>query len=133
VVRFAFAGHAIFTLVSKRTGERRTFRLSAVEDKPGCYFASLLTGPSNTSDYRYLGFVYDRDGAYQVKPNRDGWGKDALVILGWFLRNVGSPELLVQAEVWHEGRCGRCGRTLTVPESIASGIGPVCEELQAAA
>lgn len=32
-------------------------------------------------------------------------------------------------EVWHEGRCGRCGRALTVPESIASGIGPVCEGL----
>jgi hypothetical protein len=24
------------------------------------------------------------------------------------------------------GRCGRCGRTLTKPESIAAGIGPVC-------
>ena len=29
-------------------------------------------------------------------------------------------------EVWHEGRCGRCNRALTVPESIASGIGPEC-------
>jgi len=28
--------------------------------------------------------------------------------------------------VFHEGACGRCGRTLTVPESIASGFGPEC-------
>ena len=27
-------------------------------------------------------------------------------------------------EINHEGRCGRCGRALTVPESVASGIGP---------
>jgi hypothetical protein len=28
--------------------------------------------------------------------------------------------------IWHEGRCGRCGRRLTVPESIESGYGPEC-------
>ena len=27
-------------------------------------------------------------------------------------------------EVWHEGKCCRCGRTLTVPESVKLGIGP---------
>jgi len=29
-------------------------------------------------------------------------------------------------EIWHEGRCGRCNRKLTVPASIALGIGPEC-------
>ena len=28
--------------------------------------------------------------------------------------------------VFHDGKCGRCGRKLTVPESIQSGLGPVC-------
>jgi hypothetical protein len=32
------------------------------------------------------------------------------------------PELAV----YHEGRCGACGRRLTTPESISSGLGPVC-------
>jgi hypothetical protein len=36
-------------------------------------------------------------------------------------------------EVWHEGRCGRCGRALTVPESVERGIGPECWELRRAA
>lgn len=27
---------------------------------------------------------------------------------------------------YHEGRCGRCARRLTVPESIINGIGPDC-------
>src|SRR5262249_13335004 len=30
------------------------------------------------------------------------------------------------AKLLHEGRCGRCGRRLTVPESIESGYGPEC-------
>lgn len=29
---------------------------------------------------------------------------------------------------YHEGRCGKCARTLTVPESIINGIGPVCAQ-----
>jgi hypothetical protein len=31
-----------------------------------------------------------------------------------------------QLEIWHEGRCARCNRRLTVPASIASGFGPEC-------
>lgn len=30
--------------------------------------------------------------------------------------------------LYHEGICSRCGRPLTSPESIESGIGPVCRD-----
>ena len=36
-------------------------------------------------------------------------------------------------EARHEGRCARCGRALTVPESIDSGFGPECARKVAAA
>lgn len=29
-------------------------------------------------------------------------------------------------QIFHEGRCGRCGRVLTVPESVETGFGPEC-------
>jgi hypothetical protein len=29
-------------------------------------------------------------------------------------------------KIHHEGRCGKCGRLLTVPESVETGIGPEC-------
>jgi hypothetical protein len=32
-----------------------------------------------------------------------------------------------QIDFWHEGRCCVCGRKLTVPESVADGIGPECK------
>jgi hypothetical protein len=31
-------------------------------------------------------------------------------------------------EVWHEGKCGKCGRALT-PSSILTGIGPECSKV----
>lgn len=49
----------------------------------------------------------------------------------WFLRfldvlQTGSlPEALT---FQHSGRCGRCGRKLTVPSSIQTGLGPECAE-----
>ena len=40
--------------------------------------------------------------------------------------HVNDGPMPAELEVWHQGSCGKCGRPLTVPESIASGIGPVC-------
>lgn len=47
----------------------------------------------------------------------------------WTGHMAQDKELPEQIEVWHEGRCGRCGRRLTVPESIANGLGPECIKL----
>lgn len=40
-----------------------------------------------------------------------------------------SSSSLLCVEIWHEGKCGRCGRQLTVPESIESGFGPECVKM----
>lgn len=32
-------------------------------------------------------------------------------------------------EVWHAGRCAKCRRELTHPDSIARGLGPICAGL----
>jgi hypothetical protein len=31
-----------------------------------------------------------------------------------------------QTRIWHHGICGRCCKTLTVPASVATGLGPIC-------
>lgn len=36
--------------------------------------------------------------------------------------------LASKADIRHEGRCGRCSRALTRPESIDTGFGPECAE-----
>ena len=41
-------------------------------------------------------------------------------------RQVLDKELEDYIELWHEGRCGKCGRVLTVPTSISTGFGPDC-------
>lgn len=56
-------------------------------------------------------------------------------LFGWLER--GDAELTRAlrgaVEIWHEGACGCCGRALSVPASVAMGLGPACAEGLAAA
>lgn len=128
---FVLAGHALFTLVSGRTGERRTYKVEQSEPnerypKPG-YFVRLLVGPNNEDDFRYIGFMWEgSSGDLGFKPGKDTALTPAMAGFAWFTRALNGTADLAQVEFWHAGRCGKCGRTLTTPESIASGIGPVC-------
>lgn len=135
ILAFIMAGRAVFTVVSKMTGERRTFKIAAPKDaKPGdaLRFVSLLTGSSNETDYEYVGLIVrDRDGDLVTRTSRGKSPTLPLNIIGWLLKQAqlathGFQHTLDRAEFWHEGRCCRCGRRLTVPASIESGIGPEC-------
>ena len=90
---------------------------------------SALTGPDNTSHYRYIGVIFDEKTFRHTKKSTIG--KDAPVVRCfewvWNVLSKKSQKALDRIEFWHEGRCAVCGRKLTVPESIKSGIGPVCE------
>lgn len=59
---FALAGHAIFTVTSKRTGVSFTYRVAQAEGREGDatapYFVSVLTGPDNGRDYTWIGMLF---------------------------------------------------------------------------
>jgi len=121
---YVFGGKAVFTLVSEITGNRFTFRVRRSEDGQ-VYFVDLLVGPQNTDDFEYVGHVkkgnLDRFQAYNASHGKID------TILGWFFERIHrAPEELSQLEFWTSGNCSRCGRVLTVPESIAIGMGPTC-------
>lgn len=120
---FVMAGNAIFTIKSIRTGGRFTYRIRLSEDGR-VYFVSVLTGSDNENGYAYLGII--RDGQYhRGQKSRISTEATSAKAFEWFFRHL---EAINDTEIkfWHEGRCGRCGRKLTVPESIASGFGPEC-------
>ena len=47
-------------------------------------------------------------------------------IIRFLLGHVATDMMLPNATVRHMGKCGCCGRALTVPESLDRGIGPEC-------
>lgn len=130
VPHYVLAGNATVTLVSGETNNRFTYKIKRHENKPELYFVNLLHGPDNESDYRYVGCYYsDTHEFHPVKTYRDRpnftWPPSMRAINFLFARLYTKPD---NFHVYHEGRCGRCGRKLTTPESIERGLGPECFE-----
>lgn len=132
---FVCAGNARFTIESLETGTRFTYRVTKPRREGGLIgqdpplFVSVLTGSDNTSDYEYLGVIFPDTGFRVTRRSRISDDAPSARAFRWLWKRISEDRPLEKARFWHEGRCGRCGRALTVPESIASGIGPVCEGL----
>lgn len=129
IASFVTAGRAVFTIESRKTGARYTYRVNEIEDKPGSFFASLLTGPDNTSDYSYIGLMNVVTGFRTTKNSKMTETSTPVRALKFFCEKVviGKREPYdLDMNFWHEGRCGKCSRPLTVPSSIVRGIGPEC-------
>jgi len=134
VPTFVTSGRALFTVVGKES--RFTFKVNAPKhnrdgekvtpETSEVKFVSVLTGSDNTSDYSFLGTVFS-DGTFRLSPkSRIGQDAPSAKAAQWFFGRVAAKAIPAALEVWHHGKCCRCGRTLTVPSSISSGIGPEC-------
>jgi len=124
---FMMAGNATLTLKSEKTGVHFTYRVRASEDGK-VSFVSLMNGPDNEKNYSYLGTIRDGIFAHGAK-SKIGADAPSAKAFTWFHNHLKSSTVPAQLQVWHEGRCGRCGRKLTHPESIERGIGPECAGL----
>jgi hypothetical protein len=125
---FLIGGNATVTLVSTKTGTRFTYKVRASDDGE-VFFVSLLSGPDNENDYRYLGRIARGifwQGRKTPKPGDVLASAPSSQAFAWVWRGLMQNALPDTVEVWHEGRCARCNRKLTVPSSIASGFGPEC-------
>ena len=134
--RFIEAGRATLTLVSSRTGSRFTYKFSRpepIEGKGRPIWVSLLHGQDNTSDYKFMGTLWPlmeyemkRTQRSKVSIEAESWKALAWLLFHLYHQSGKPDQAVAQCEVWHEGRCGRCGRKLTVPQSISAGFGPEC-------
>ena len=135
ILTFSLAGNATLTLVSGASGVRFTYRIKKanLDDPQSPWFVALLSGPDNESHYSYLGCLWaQKEGGVRfVHGKKSKIGKEAPSVKGiaWLFAQLQGGSKLNQAEVWHEGKCGRCGRKLTVPESIEKGLGPDCSAM----
>lgn len=125
---YALAGNATITLQSGNTGAHFTYKIKRHNTDLNLYFVHLLRGADNENDYTYVGCYYSDN--HHFVPVKTYKGKDAMTwpaslrAIRYFFEKIEKiPDVL---KVYHEGRCGACGRTLTTPESLERGLGPEC-------
>ncbi len=133
---FILAGNATGTFVNHGTGNRYTFKFD--RPKQGgddrATWVSVLSGPDNEADYRYVGTVWssaDR-GLYLVWTGKSCFDRssDPYIVADYLLYRINLGSFPDGVEFLHAGKCGRCGHKLTTPESIETGLGPVCAKKQ---
>lgn len=125
------AGSSIFTLQSKVTLDRLTFKVEASEttDSSKMYFVKVLTGSDNSANYSYAGILLDRVDhlEFRLTPkSKISWESKAFKAFDYLVKNVNKGAINENLNVLPSNTCCRCGRLLTTPESISAGIGPEC-------
>lgn len=117
--------NGVFTVKSLRTGDHRTFRVRTqpadASFAPGKRVLSLLTGPDNGKDYTGFAFV-ESDGVHLWQRCDTELYRKYAAMLEKLREHVAEGRIEVLAST----TCRVCNRTLTTPESVESGIGPVC-------
>lgn len=118
---------APFTVQSLATGKDYTFEIYRTEFKGKLYtHVKVETGYmefQRVGTYRD-GFVFNQ----QKMPTTTHAG----LAISWLLRKVEEQKFDLLAEkvqIYHLGKCLRCGRSLTDATSIEIGLGPICREL----
>ena len=127
-LKFMFAGKSIFTFINTKTEGRFTYKIKSSKDS-NLFFVSVLTNPDSEhrelSTYSYIGICVE--GNYKHgKKSVVSSESQSVKVFDFMLGKLKSGSLPDFLEVWHEGFCGKCGRRLTVPSSILTGIGPDC-------
>ncbi len=119
-------GQAILTDHILKTYMHSTYRIKATDEKKSAFYVSVCYGDS----YLYLGILKKGNvafGFFQTKGSKVS--KEApsfrgfdFIVQNYLNEDRPHPKLRLS----HSGRCACCGRQLTEPESLRTGIGPVC-------
>lgn len=126
-----------FTIMNPNTGQHRTFmiktQLPDSDFAPGKRVIYMMTGEDNETDYTGFGFVEDT--GIKVWAKKRGtiakpsfWEQCAKMVWSLGTEGADSPYLKLGLTWELSKRCRVCNRTLTNPESLASGIGPECAQ-----
>jgi hypothetical protein len=120
---FIFGGKSLFTVKNPQTGNRFTFKVKKSKEND-VFFVSVLTNSDNK--YEYIGYIKLNSNFKHSTKSRITSSAMSVKVFDYVVKSLINNKLPDFIEIWHHGRCARCSRVLTVPESIESGFGPDC-------
>lgn len=130
LTKYVFAGVAVIKLHNSKTDRGFTFKISKNKSNQNLFYIYLLT---HNKHYRFLGGYSFKQG--YIHSFRSVIVDTSLSVkaIQWFFTKLQFGNLLrdfPHISVFHVGICGRCGKQITSPESIQTGYGAKCLQLQ---
>lgn len=128
---YVYGGRGRFTMTSKKSGVSYEYKLSTMSKghpryDENTYYVSV----KHEHGFGFMG-VFKSDEDKYIHPRSSDYKYDSKPVAGflWLIKILKSDsEFPSDMEFRHMGVCSICGRSLTTPESIKLGIGPVCYE-----
>jgi len=131
--RAAKVFNGTFTVTSyiNSNGKYRTFRIRTIRNKEhhlnGQRVVELMVGSDNNHSFRRFGTITDAG----IRVFTKCWSRElqAYADLLWSLTTEGDDSKYVELgyELQASLKCIKCNKKLTTPESLARGVGPVCD------
>jgi hypothetical protein len=118
---YILAGKALFTIENKETQSRYTYKIIVDKKRNSIYHIGVM--------YKYDKFMYVgmlstyNNKIYPAISNK----AKSYIVINWLYANLKQNLLPEQINIYHHSKCGKCGRTLTLPSSILDGIGEECK------
>lgn len=128
---FLLAGKSKFTLLSGKTGQHFSYTLTKKPKKGSeSEYIYFLTFYNENRESIYAGVVFFENGQFNFRKGAKGNANpsDRAIIALIFVLNQLTYGKRPNVRVFHVGNCGRCGKRLTTPESILTGLGPECSK-----
>lgn len=121
VLEFLFGGNALFTVKNNETGKHMSFKvIKSKKTQKNIYYVMKNDGQI------FLGTIFDRNKFVFSKKSSVAIDSPEVKAFVFVFDRLLKNNLPAKVEIWHNGKCGRCGRTLTEPSSILVGYGPEC-------
>jgi len=126
---YVFGGKGRFRLKSTVSEKEFTYKISTMSkhnknyDEYTFYVSLVVPGGTN-----FMGVLKSEENKY-IHAKRSHLPFDGAEVKGfrWLLQQFEKDEDWNEMmEFYHMGICSCCGRTLTTPQSVEIGIGPVC-------
>lgn len=117
---------AEFTIRSKATGKDYTYKIQRSAFK-GNWYTHIFVEKTYLH-FDYIGQYFNGKIWLKKQPIET----PSAIAIAWVLKKVEEKQFIIldteKIDVFHLGRCLRCGKTLTDAESIEHGLGPICRK-----
>lgn len=121
---YILGGRSLFTVCSNTTNRHLTYRVTVCKRNAQVHFVWAKTNSGN----RYVGCISK---GYRFFYTKKSMPRDYVVCKSfvWAWRHIINKSMPKTMAIYHHNTCCRCGRNLTHPKSIKSGIGPECVKM----